>query len=478
MDFRTIENGKMPLQVTPLDVNHMVNAIAYDFRNYALQKEMTFEVKCDELPIPIHADKHILEKILLNLLNNAFKYTRQGGHISIETYNDVESFRSSHANHFTVQGDVIPEDAFLIVVRDTGIGISKDSIASVFERFYKVNTDQADTHLGTGIGLALVKSLVLLHKGVLTIYSERESGTDIVVALSKSNHFYALEDRKTEEADSPVAITELDESSEKLLSEKKHILLVEDNDDLRGLIAESLAADYEVTEAANGALAAEALRKEPFDLVISDIMMPVKDGITLCREVKNDINLSHIPFVLLTAKTGLESKLEGVDSGADLYFEKPVDSKLLRASVQNIFNTRRKLQEYYAKNYFADTSELAGSRQDREFLKQFIAVVEKNIDQSEMDVNYIASELSISRSKLYNKVKSLTNKSIVEFILQYRLRKAARLLVEEDMSIREIMEQVGIESQSYFTATFKKEFDETPTAFAKRHAEKRKKGNQ
>ena len=317
-----------------------------------------------------------------------------------------------------------------------------------------------------------------MHKGVLTIYSERESGTDIVVALSKSNHFYALEDRKTEEADSPVAITELDESSEKLLSEKKHILLVEDNDDLRGLIAESLAADYEVTEAANGALAAEALRKEPFDLVISDIMMPVKDGITLCREVKNDINLSHIPFVLLTAKTGLESKLEGVDSGADLYFEKPVDSKLLRASVQNIFNTRRKLQEYYAKNYFADTSELAGSRQDREFLKQFIAVVEKNIDQSEMDVNYIASELSISRSKLYNKVKSLTNKSIVEFILQYRLRKAARLLVEEDMSIREIMEQVGIESQSYFTATFKKEFDETPTAFAKRHAEKRKKGNQ
>ena len=478
MDFRTIENGKMPLQVTPLDVNHMVNAIAYDFRNYALQKEMTFEVKCDELPIPIHADKHILEKILLNLLNNAFKYTRQGGHISIETYNDAESFRSSHANHFTVQGDVIPEDAFLIVVRDTGIGISKDSIASVFERFYKVNTDQADAHLGTGIGLALVKSLVLLHKGVLTIYSERESGTDIVVALSKSNHFYALEDRKTEEADSPVAITELDESSEKLLSEKKHILLVEDNDDLRGLIAESLAADYEVTEAANGALAAEALRKEPFDLVISDIMMPVKDGIALCREVKNDINLSHIPFVLLTAKTGLESKLEGVDSGADLYFEKPVDSKLLRASVQNIFNTRRKLQEYYAKNYFADTSELAGSRQDREFLKQFIAVVEKNIDQSEMDVNYIASELSISRSKLYNKVKSLTNKSIVEFILQYRLRKAARLLVEEDMSIREIMEQVGIESQSYFTATFKKEFDETPTAFAKRHAEKRKKGNQ
>lgn len=147
-----------------------------------------------------------------------------------------------------------------------------------------------------------------------------------------------------------------------------------------------------MTEAANGALAAEALRKEPFDLVISDIMMPVKDGITLCREVKNDINLSHIPFVLLTAKTGLESKLEGVDSEPTFISRNPSTLSYCSASVQNTFNTRRKLQEYYAKNYFADTSELAGSRQDREFLKQFIAVVEKNIDQSEMDVNYIASD--------------------------------------------------------------------------------------
>ncbi|NDV81203.1 hybrid sensor histidine kinase/response regulator transcription factor [Bacteroides sp. 51] len=471
MDFRTIENGKMALQVAPLDANHLVGAIAYDFRNYALQKEVTFEVKCDDLPASVYADRHVLEKILLNLLNNAFKYTTKGGHISIETYNDAKGFHSSHINHFTVQGDTIPEDAFLIVVRDTGIGISKESIASVFERFYKVNSDKADSHLGTGIGLALVKSLVLLHKGVLTIYSERESGTDMVVALSKASHFYTQEDMDMNK-EVAVDMGELDESSEKLLSEKKHILLVEDNDDLRGLIAESLSADFEVIEAANGVIATDVLRKSPVELIISDIMMPEKDGITLCREVKGDINLSHIPFILLTAKTGLESKLEGVDSGADLYFEKPVDSRLLRASVQNIFTTRKKLQEYYAKNYFADTTELGGSRQDREFLKRFIAIVEKNIDQSEMDVNYIASELSISRAKLYNKVKSLTSKSTVEFILNYRLRKAARLLVEEDLSIREIMERVGIESQSYFTAAFKKEFDETPTAFAKKYRKK------
>ena len=468
MDFRTIENGKMPLQVAPLDVNHLVNAIAYDFRNYALQKEVDFEVKCSELPASLYADKYVLEKIILNLLNNAFKYTEKGGRISIETYQDAEGFRSSHANHFTVQGDVLPEDAFLIVVRDTGIGISRESIASVFERFYKVNTERADSHLGTGIGLALVKSLVLLHKGSLTIYSQRESGTDMVVTLSKASHFYTQEDINTEK-DVAIEIAELDESSEKFLSEKKHILLVEDNDDLRGLIAESLSADFEVIEAANGVIATDILRKTPVELIISDIMMPEKDGITLCREVKGDINLSHIPFIVLTAKTGLESKLEGVDSGADLYFEKPVDSRLLRASVHNIFNTRKKLQEYYAKNYFADTTELGGNRQDREFLKRFIAIVEKNIDQSEMDVNYIASELSISRAKLYNKVKSLTSKSTVEFILNYRLRKAARLLVEEDLSIREIMERVGIESQSYFTAAFKKEFDETPTAFAKKY---------
>ena len=468
MDFRTIENGKMPLQVSPVDVNHLVNAIAYDFRNYAVQKEIAFRLECDErLPAGLYADKHILEKILLNLLNNAFKYTDKGGEVCIATYRNAADFQARYANHFTV-GDSIPEDSFLIVVRDTGIGISKESIAGVFERFYKVNTNNADSHLGTGIGLALVKSLTLLHKGAITIFSERKQGTDMVVYLSADSSCYTKEE--TEAGSAAVSLGAAGETETKILSDKKRLLLAEDNDDLRTLIADSLSFEFEVVEAADGMLALDLLRKMEIDIIVSDIMMPEKDGISLCREVKSDVNLSHIPVILLTAKTGLDSKLEGVDSGADLYFEKPVDSRLLCASIQNIFTIRKNLQEYYAKNYFADTSELAGNKQDREFLRKFIHIVEQNLAQSEMDVNYIASELHVSRSKLYKKVKDLTNKSIVEFILNYRLRKAARLLVEEDISIREIMEQVGIESQSYFTSAFKKEFKETPLAFAKKHS--------
>lgn len=473
MDFRKIENGKMPLQIKQVNVNHLVNAIAYDFRNYATQKEISFTINCDEnLPAELYADKHILEKILLNLLNNAFKYTSKGGEVSVETYHNPDSFKSDYTNSFTVEGGMNPDNPFLIVVRDNGIGISKESISSVFERFYKVNTNNADSHLGTGIGLALVKSLVLLHKGTLTIYSEREKGTDMVVYLSGTPSLYTnteldIDKFLHEQAEPALELKETEE--EKLLSEKKRVLLVEDNDDLRALIADSLSVDYEVIEAENGLIASELIKEKEVALIISDIMMPVKDGITLCRELKEDINLSHIPFILLTAKTGIDSKLEGVDSGADLYFEKPVDSRLLRASIQNVFNSRKKLQEYYAKNYFADTSELAGNKQDREFLKRFIDIVEKNLDQPNLDVNYIASSLNISRAKLYNKVKALTNKSTIEFILNYRLRKAARLLVEENLSIREIMILIGIESQSYFTSVFKKEFKETPTAFAKKY---------
>jgi DNA-binding response OmpR family regulator len=325
--------------------------------------------------------------------------------------------------------------------------------------------------LGTGIGLALVKSLTLLHKGAITIFSERNRGTDMVVYLPTDSSRYTEEERKA--VNPAIYIDAAGETEIKILSDKKRLLLVEDNDDLRMLIADSLSSGFEVVEAADGIVASELLRRMEIDIMVSDIMMPEKDGITLCREVKNDVNLSHIPVILLTAKTGPDSKLEGVDSGADLYFEKPVDSKLLCASIRNIFNMRKNLQEYYAKNYFADTSELTGNKQDREFLQRFIHIVEQNLDQSEMDVNYIASELNVSRSKLYKKVKDLTNKSTVEFILNYRLRKAARLLVEEDVSIREIMEQVGIESQSYFTSVFKKEFKETPMAFAKKHGKKK-----
>lgn len=477
MDFRTVENGMMKLELQPLDVNRFVKEIADDFIDYARQRNIDFQIKCDEnLPSDIFVDKNIVEKIVMNLLNNAFKYTPDKGSILVET-RCGKDFTSQYKNSHVVgeSGD----NVFSIIVSDTGVGISRDSISSVFERFYKVNTVNADSHLGTGIGLALVKSLVLLHKGNVSIYSEREMGTDMIVSLPLDSSLFDEADfmkqketmpEGTQSATEEAAPTDIkDMEDEYVSSNKKKILIVEDNDDLRILIAESLSDEFQVLQACDGIEALKLMEDVDFDLVISDIMMPHKDGVSLCHDIKNNVETSHIPVILLTAKTSLESKIEGVDSGADLYFEKPIDFTYLKLSIQNVFRNQQQLKEHYAKNYYADSSELSTNEQDSKFLKQLIAFIDANMDQSQMDVNLIAEELLMSRSKLYTKVKSLTGKSVVEFVLNCRLRKAAKLIIEENMTMREVMMQIGIESQAYFTNSFKKVFGETPTSFAAKH---------
>lgn len=417
------------------------------------------------------------KKIVMNLLNNAFKYTRDGGKILLEIRRG-KNFVSQYKNSYTVGENI--NEVFSIIVSDTGVGISGESMNSVFERFYKVNTVNADSHLGTGIGLALVKSLVLLQKGAISIYSEREKGTDMIVCLPLESNIFDEADfmkqketlpktsiQPADEEPAPAGVKDMEE--EILSATKKKILITEDNDDLRILIAESLSEEFQVMQASDGIEALKVMEEVDFDLIISDIMMPNKDGVSLCYDIKKNVNTSHIPVILLTAKTSLESKIEGVDSGADLYFEKPIDLTYLKLSIQNIFRNRQQLKDHYAKNYYADSSELSSNEQDNKFLKQLIAFIDTNMDQSEMDVNLIAEELSMSRSKLYTKVKSLTGKSVVEFVLNCRLRKAAKLIIEEKMTMREVMVQIGIESQAYFTNSFKKVFGETPTSFATKH---------
>lgn len=480
MDFRTVENGKMKLELEPIEVNSFVEDIAADFVDYATERKIDFQIVCDEtLPEGVYVDKNVLEKIVMNLLNNAFKYTRDGGSIVLKTQRGKE-FTSQWKNSFRV-GEFM-EDMFSIVVSDTGVGISGESISSVFERFYKVNTVNADSHLGTGIGLALVKSLVLLQKGCISIFSEREKGTDMVVCLPMDRNVFEESDfakprmggNLEEQAGLNSDATNMTDGENVMeqnlqLSNPRKILIVEDNTDLRMLVAEALSDDFQVMQAADGVEALKMMEKVEFDLVISDIMMPRKDGVSLCNDIKENVNTSHIPVVLLTAKTSLESKIEGVDAGADLYFEKPIDLTYLKLSIQNIFRNRQQLKDHYAKNYYADSSELATTEQDNKFLKQFVDFVETHMEQSQMDVNSIAMELGMSRSKLYTKVKGLTGKSVVEFVLNCRLRKAARLIIEENMTMKEVMMSVGIESQPYFTNAFKKAFGETPTAFAAKH---------
>ncbi len=476
MDFRTVENGKMKLKVHLSNINRFVQEVASDFQEYALQKEIDYTIQCDPaLSASVYFDEQIMEKVIMNLLNNAFKYTGNGGHIVVESRLDKEPFRSGFKNSYKIQSNPELVRTFSILVKDTGVGISAESIAQVFERFYKVDSDDTEAHIGSGIGLALVKSLVLFHKGAISIYSERNKGTEMLVQFPLDKEMYdAAELLENEASAKNMTLSyfiepESDKQESFLLRDRKRILLVEDNEDLRGLMAGHLRASFEIVEAGNGAEASGIVEEMEIDLIISDIMMPVKNGITLCREIKENMNYSHIPFIMLTARGGLENQMEGLDSGADAYFEKPVDFGLLKLTVHNILRQQQKQKEHYARHYLVDSRELAANQQDNKFISRLIEIIESRIDQPDMDVSYIASELSMSRSKLYAKVKSLTDKSIVEFIRSYRLRKAATLLIEENLSIRETMERIGIESQSYFTRVFKNEFGMIPTAFIQKN---------
>lgn len=484
MDFRAVENGKMKLKVQLADINQFVEEISADFLDYAAQKGINFVVATDSsLPATVFFDKHIMEKIIMNLLNNAFKYTNHDGHISIEVHHSINNFQPKYQNHYKISNLPDSDNSFYLIIRDTGVGISAESIAQVFERFYKVA--DTESHLGSGIGLALVKSLVLLHKGSIAIYSERNKGTEFVVEFPLGIDSYSSNEQAEHVDDSNLDSYSIDieqsislvsdnkEDESFLLREQKRILLVEDNENLRTLIAQSLRSFFEVVEANNGMEALEIINKTEIDIIISDIMMPLKDGITLCKEIKENINYSHLPFILLTAKSGLPNQIEGLSTGADAYLEKPINFKLLHLIIQNIFKQQKNLREYYAKSHFLDNTEVTINRHDNEFICQLIKIIDKKIDQPDMDVNYIASEFSMSRSKLYSKVKSITDKSIIEFIRSYRLQKAASFLVEENLSIRETMERIGIESQSYFTRIFKNEFGISPAQFVQTHKKRR-----
>lgn len=246
---------------------------------------------------------------------------------------------------------------------------------------------------------------------------------------------------------------------------------MEDNNDLRELLAETLREYYNVEEVANGREALEQLANKNIDLVLTDIMMPGINGIELSKKIKENIDSSHIPVVILTAKTGDENQIEGLYSGADIYLKKPVNKQILLLSLSNLFKQQARIREYYAKHYFAqtDNTDTSINKRDAEFMKQLTEVIEKNLSNTDIDVLQIASTLAMSRRTLYGKVKALTGQSVVEFIRNYRLRKAAQILTEENISISMVMDRVGIDNASYFSRIFKKEFGESPSEFVSRH---------
>lgn len=479
MDFGKLESGALKLSVQKGNLHSFLDEIGEEFRDWAIQKEIDFTL---HLPEPNHPsdrpasdtwfDRQVLEKIVLNLLHNSFKYTKSGGSITLELLSSMEGFQPSFDNELILTNDFRGTSYAYIRVADNGIGISRDSIHHLFERYYRIT----DSHLGSGVGLAFVKSLALLHKGDVYVHSTRLKGTEIIIGIPIGEQDYRKEEKRVAALTQPGVRLEgfappptpgslYPPETPGSLPPVESILLVEDNDELRHFLKESLSPHYQVMEAADGKEGLARAREIPPGLIISDVIMPGMNGFELCRLIKQDIDTSHIPFLILTARTNLTAQVEGMDAGADYYFAKPLNMELLLLTIRNRFDQDRRLRERYTRDSHAEAMELVHSEKDKQFMHRLLQVIDTQLVNPDFDIEYLCQEMGMSRTKLYQKIKSISQQSIGDFIRTIRLKKAVQIMTHEDTTLTDVMYRIGIQTQSYFTKAFKKEFGKTPTQF-------------
>ena len=478
MDFRKAESGVLKLQVMPGNVPVFVNEIAEEFSELAMQKNVSFTVTTGLLTEETWFDRQVLEKIIINLLSNSFKYTPDNGTVQLQVLDSIDNFKPSFENQLIIENNKQAKKFLYFCITDNGIGISKESIDHLFERYYRVS----DSHLGSGIGLAFVKTLTQLHKGNIYVFSQRNKGTEFIIAIPSTKADYIEKERwmKTTEpvarleslspqATSQAQLITLDKQSNGNNHHTKDnvILIVDDNEELREFLKESLEEQYSIIEAPDGNVAMEKTFEYYPDIIISDIMMPVMDGIEYCRQVKASPETSHIPFILLTGKDSFEARIEGTEKGADYYFSKPLSTELLLLTIRNVLSQKQKIKERYQKDHHVEVKDLAHSAKDKAFIEELINIIENNLSKPELDIEFVCTQIGMSRTKLYNKIKNITGQSIGDFIRTIRLRKAAALMSDSDLSLTDIMYSVGIQTQSYFSKAFKTEFGKTPTQFLK-----------
>jgi len=475
MDFRKVETGALNLKVTQGNLNAFIKELVTEFEDAAHQKNISLQViLCEDLPLTWF-DRQVLEKIVLNLVNNSLKYTPKNGSVTVEVLSILENFKSAFENELVLKNNFRASRYAYIRISDNGIGISKDSIKHLFERYYRIT----ESHLGSGIGLAFVKSLAVLHKGDLYVYSQRHQGTDIILGLPIAESDYSASEKwadSIEEGGTRLESIQIEPSyfngqihlkeiSSVSGKHRYNILIVEDNEEIRSFIKNSLDELYKVSEASDGSAGMLIALEESPDLIISDVMMPGLNGVDFCRMIKDDINTSHIPFIMLTAKTNLQAEIEGIDSGADLYLPKPISISLLTLSIRNIFEQRQKLRDRYLKDHHIEARELVHSLKDKEFMDRLLKFIDKELSNPELNIDHLCSDIGMSRTKLYHKIKEISGQAPNEFIRSFRLKKAIEILTHEDVLLTEVIYRVGIQTQSYFTKAFKKEYGKTPTQF-------------
>ena len=453
LEFRKTETQNRKLTVSKGNLGNLVTETGLRYKELNRNGKITFQINIDTRETKLYFDTDIISTILNNLLSNAIKYTPEG-EIRLIMRSIVEE-----ENKYTE-----------IAVSDTGYGIDAESLPHIFDRYYQAKGKHQAS--GTGIGLALVKSLADLHEGTLQVESEIGKGTTFTLRLLAENTYpNAL--HKEEKMEKKLIEPEKSEEEDKEEADVRPMLLiVEDNDDIREYIVSSFSNNYRIITATNGKEGLEQAQKHIPDIIISDIMMPVMDGIELCKRVKEDICTSHIPVILLTAKDSIQDKGEGYESGADSYLTKPFSAKLLNSRIHNLLESRRKLALLIANR----TKELKPeqpqepiklSRLDEEFLARFTSIVEENVDIDKLDMSFMMDKMNMSHSTLYRKIKGLTGISGNEFIRKIRLKNSLRLLMEEGLNISEAAYASGFNDLGYFRACFKEEYGMAPSEYIK-----------
>ncbi|MET3127777.1 signal transduction histidine kinase/ligand-binding sensor domain-containing protein/DNA-binding response OmpR family regulator [Arcicella rosea] len=467
LDLSKLDSGKMTLVTTKFNLIDFLKPIFLSFEPFAQKKGLTYVLDCSSEDIFVLADADKIEKIITNLLSNAFKFTESGSIVlSIKA---VEQRKNE---------DLDLNQYVEITVSDSGIGIPQDNLSYIFDHFYQVVHNHHKNE-GTGIGLSLTKELVELHKGTISVESQISKGSTFkillplgveqqateIIAYDRSNNYAANNFEPISMVDG-TALTSVDNSSDE---QQPLILLVEDNDDMRNYLHIRLCKKYNVIEAVNGQEGLQlGLEKMP-DLIISDILMPKMTGIEMCSSLKNNVQTSHIPIILLTAQTDSVNKIEGLETGADDYVAKPFDSNELEVRVKNLIKSRKMLAERFSQSrkLILEPTDITITPLDEIFMKKVLECIEANISDAEFRVEDLGKEVGMSRMPLYKKIKALTGQTAVEFVRNIRLKRAAQLLKQQQLNVSEVTYEVGFTDLQYFRTCFKKEFGVSPSEYAK-----------
>lgn len=468
LDFRKIVKNKMELKISRVNLVQLVEDAVEDFRELAAERHIELLVTVSRRSILVWIDLERIESVVYNLLSNAFKFTRNGGRVEVR---------------LTVsEGD----EQAVMVVRDNGIGIAKEQQTSIFERFHQASRS-VHGQKGSGIGLSLCRDIINLHQGEIGVESRPGEGSSFIVKLRMGNAHFGMEqinfgesgqEKRPEMMVSDYVAAESQRRSDvKAPDSSPKILLVDDNRELRLFMYNNLVENYRVIEAEDGREALEVIRREVPDVVVTDLMMPYMDGIELIDKVRHDFSISHIPMIMLTAKHSPDERIKAIEYGADAYITKPFSIELLQARIDNLLSRRQTLFEKFsaeaARNrvvsLMPEDPDLVVTDRDEAFLKSVMEWLSKNVENSELTIDQLASYLGLGRTTMYNKLKSLTGKSPVELIKEYRITKAAMLLKTGQFSISEVAYKVGFSDPGYFSRCFREQHKLSPAEYVKSH---------